>query len=73
MESETPQNDNRLVYLAFKSESVEPDSLWLSACAVCRNKTFTLLHDSEKKFPVLRCAACGQHLGRMGWAPERKA
>ena len=31
MESETPQNDNRLVYVAFKSESVEPDSLWLSA------------------------------------------
>lgn len=63
-------SDEKLVYLAFSSPKVQPDTITLGSCATCRNKTFTLLHDSEERAPMLRCAACGTHLGRMGWASE---
>lgn len=65
--------DDKVVFLAYSNATVRPDSIVLGSCATCRNKTFTLLHDDEQSFPTLRCAACGQHHGRIGWASEGRA
>lgn len=59
-------SDN-VIHLAFRSPHVEPDTMAFLACGHCRNKTFTLTEDRPNSFPLMRCAACGQHMGRMGW------
>lgn len=61
-------NDN-VVFLKY-SNPQDTDSEWLSfiVCKHCRNKTFTLMQDDEKGYPLLKCAACGSHLGKVGWA-----
>lgn len=38
------------------------------SCKYCKNKTYTMTYDKTDSFPLMRCAACGQHMGRMGWA-----
>lgn len=65
-------NDNvdKVVFLKYSSPSVQGDMMAFFACAHCRNKTYTLTEDIVGKFPLLRCAACGKHMGRMGWAPD---
>jgi hypothetical protein len=40
------------------------------SCRVCRNKTFTIVDDRPGDFSLMRCAACGHHIGRMGWVNE---
>ncbi len=65
--------DGKVVFLAFsnpKPAKERIDSIVLTGCAQCKNKTFTLVHDIPDYFPRLRCAACGQNMGRMGYAPE---
>jgi ribosomal protein S27E len=58
----------RVVYLAFRNENTTVgESLDFVACKHCRNKTYTLTHDSNE-FPLMKCAACGAHIGRIGWA-----
>jgi len=57
-----------VIHLAFRSPHAEPDTMAFIACKNCRNKTYTLIEDRVDDFPLLRCAACGQHMGRMGWA-----
>jgi len=59
-----------VVRLEFRSPHLEDDMLALSACKHCRNKTFTLSHEQVDNFPLMRCAACGCHIGRMGWARD---
>jgi hypothetical protein len=59
-----------VVFLRFKSPHTDEDMMDLSACSYCRNKTFTLTHDKMETFPLMRCAACGAHIGRMGWAHD---
>jgi hypothetical protein len=59
-----------VVELKFKSPHVVEDSMAFIACAECRNKTFTLVEDRLGEFPLMRCAACGNHIGRMGWAHD---
>jgi hypothetical protein len=61
---------DKVVFLKFRGPHVEDDMMALSACTHCRNKTFTLTHDKLDTFPLMRCAACGAHLGRMGWAHD---
>lgn len=61
------EDAGKVVFLAFKNPGLEPDMMTFFACKHCRNKTFTLTEDQPEYFPLLRCAACGQHLGRMGW------
>lgn len=56
-----------VIHLKFKSPHVEEDTMCLLACKVCRNKTYTLTYDQIDTFPLMRCAACGNHAGRMGW------
>jgi hypothetical protein len=60
-------SDN-IIHLAFKSPHVVDDTMAFFACVVCRNKTYTLTEDRPGDFPLMKCAACGQHMGRMGWA-----
>lgn len=36
------------------------------SCKVCKNKTFTITQ-MDQEFPLLRCAACGQHIDKIGW------
>lgn len=60
-----------VVFLDFtKPETTEPDVMAFIACKVCRNKTFTMTEDVVGYFSLVRCACCGAHLGRIGWAQE---
>lgn len=59
-----------VVFLAF-SNPKEPVENQVLACATCRNKTFTVNYGAPH-FPALRCAACGEHMGRIGWANEER-
>ncbi len=59
-----------VIHLAFTSPLVEADAMAFIACRACRNKTYTLTEDKVGDFPLMRCAACGCHIGRMGWAEK---
>lgn len=59
-----------LIHLSFRSPHVLPDQLAFLSCGSCRNKTFTMVEDRPGTFPLMRCAACGSHIGRMGWAHD---
>ena len=59
-----------LVHLAFKSPHMADDMLAFIACVHCRNKTFTLHEDRVGDYPLMKCAACGMHMGRMGYVHE---
>lgn len=59
-------SDN-VIHLAFKSPHVTDDTMAFLACKLCRNKTYTLIIDKPDYFPLMKCAACDQHMGRMGW------
>lgn len=59
-------NENNIVKLNFKGSSVQEEYVSFHACAVCKNKTYTLTCDGQD-YPLMKCAACGNHIGRMGW------
>ena len=60
---------NKVVFLAFKNPVETTDEgINFVACKHCRNKTYTLIDDAVEQFPMLKCAACGSHIGRIGWA-----
>ena len=59
-------SDN-VIHLKFQSPHTELGEMSMLACKVCRNKTYTLTFDTLDCFPIMRCAACGNHAGRMGW------
>jgi hypothetical protein len=59
-----------VVFLKFKSPHTEDDTMAFLSCVVCKNKTYTLTVDKVPGFPLMRCAARGQHMGRMGWADD---
>ena len=62
---------DKVVFLEFKKpETTQHDTMAFIACASCRNKTYTITEDKPDYFPLIRCAACGCHIGRMGWAPD---
>lgn len=60
----------KVIFLAFKSPAMQDDMMAFRACAHCRNKTFTITEDHVGGFPLMRCAACGSHMGRVGWADD---
>lgn len=62
-------SDN-VIHLKFKSPHVVEGHMCFLACVVCRNKTYTLTYDNANTMPLMRCAACGNHVGRMGWAHD---
>jgi len=62
-------NEN-VVHLAFTNPNlVKAEERAYLACRVCSNKTYLLLHFDDE-FPTMQCAACGQHMGKMGWASK---
>lgn len=61
---------DNVIRLEFKSPHVADDMMALLACRHCKNKTYTLTIDEIDSFPLMRCAACGRHIGRMGWAHD---
>lgn len=69
---------SNLIELKFRSPHVvDGESITFVCCGECRNKTFTLIEDHRSGFPLMKCAACGTAIGRMGWvhddAPEPPA
>lgn len=62
-------NDN-VVYLKFASPHTEEGYTSFMSCRLCHNKTFVFIHDRIDGFPLMKCAACDQHMGRMGWAHD---
>lgn len=61
---------DNLIHLKFRSPHVVDDTMAFLACGACKNKTYTLTFDRVEGFPLMRCAACGCHIGRMGWAHD---
>jgi hypothetical protein len=57
-----------VVFLKFRSPQQEDDTMAFLACRACRNKTYTHTVDQPDGWTLVRCAACGQHIGRIGWA-----
>lgn len=62
-------SDN-VVFLKFRSPHTEPDTMAFIGCKNCKNKTYTLVEDRVDSYPLMRCACCQQHMGRMGWAHD---
>ena len=58
-----------VVFLKFRGSEAEDDAMAFIACRHCRNKTYTLV-DQPGSFPLMRCAACQNHMGRIGWADD---
>ena len=61
---------DKVVFLAFKNERLEPDGPLFESCKVCRNKTFVLVSESEDSFAICQCAVCRNRIGRIGWAED---
>jgi hypothetical protein len=62
---------DNVVFLKFRSPHVEDaDTITFICCKNCRNKTYTLIEDKPGDFPLLKCGACGAHIGRMGWSHD---
>lgn len=59
---------DNVIRLAFRSPHVDEDTMSFLACGYCANKTYKLIYDRADEFPVMQCAVCGQHIGRVGWA-----
>ena len=58
-----------VVHLNFKSANTEEEHVSFTCCANCKNKTFTVTNDAIG-FPLMKCAACGAHIGLIGFANE---
>lgn len=63
--------DDNVIHLAFQSTELTLENITFSTCKNCKNKTFTVIYDGQD-FPRLTCAACGQHIGCIGWVGEYK-
>lgn len=63
---------DNVVHLKFRSPHMSDDEMAFIACRVCHNKTYVLM-DCPGDFPLMKCAACGQHMGRMGWSHDDEA
>lgn len=63
--------NEKVVFLAFTNpKKLEQDWCDALSCKVCRNKTYTLTWMGDEAFPLLRCAACGNHAGYWGFAGD---
>lgn len=58
----------KVVFLAFSNDKVESQGIDLITCKRCRNKTYLLVAKDAPEFHMLRCAACGDNIGAIGWA-----
>jgi len=60
----------KVIFLKFSNTEQIEDGMDFLACKHCRNKTFTHTYDRSGGFPLVKCAACGQHIGHVGWADD---
>lgn len=64
-------NEN-VVFLAYDNPNAPAKAFTeYVSCKHCQNKTYTIVMEGDERFPLVRCAACGCHIGRMGWAPTQ--
>lgn len=62
---------DKVVFLAHRNkETVEAFGPTQISCKLCHNRTWLIQADEEGKFPFVKCCACGQIAGRMGWAHD---
>jgi hypothetical protein len=63
--------NEKVVFLAFANpRKLELDARDFLACKACRNKTYLMIFQGEQSFPLLQCAACGNHAGYWGFAGD---
>lgn len=63
-------SDDKVVFLKFSNEKVEPEGPEYMACTLCRNKTFVMLYEDDSRFPICQCAVCRNRIGYVGWAEQ---
>lgn len=62
-------DDGKVVFLKFsRPEATSDEYVTFISCKHCKNKTFSLTNEANE-YPLLKCAACGAHIGRIGWTP----
>lgn len=61
---------DKVVFLAYSSDKVEAEGISVRACRRCMNKTFLMIDNGPEDWPMLRCAACGDNIGKVGWAHD---
>lgn len=59
-----------VVRLAFSNADSVVERHALIACRECHNKTFKLRYEGDARFPLLQCAACEAHIGKIGWVHD---
>lgn len=57
----------KVVFLAWSNTKVVVGGRDFLSCTPCKNKTYTIIWQGDEKFPLVQCAACGNHIGYMGW------
>ena len=58
----------KVIFLAYDNKNLREETVLLTGCSHCGNKTFLLRPDNEEDaYPVMSCAACGTQIGRIGW------
>lgn len=64
-----------LIHLKFNNQGLQSEFVCTTTCAHCKNKTFLLTRPdtNEETFMTLKCAACGSHIGRIGWVEDDDA
>lgn len=67
--SDEPGNSN-VIFLKFSTPEQVPEGITFACCKNCLNKTYTHIYDGGSEFPLVKCAACGAHIGRIGWVQE---
>ena len=61
-------SDN-VVFAEFRSKETVGEGFEFVACQNCRNKTFVLVYEGIDKRALMKCAACGNHIGHVGFLP----
>lgn len=51
------------------ADTTEADYITFISCKACRNKCYVLIEESrpDMLYPLVKCAACGAAIGRIGW------
>jgi hypothetical protein len=65
--------NDKVVFLEFRNRETVSERNEFVACKGCRNKTFVLVYEGAIASPLMKCSACGAHIGYVGWMPPEKA
>ena len=64
-------SENNLIFLAFSNNNLINNEISYLGCKNCGNKTYIFIA-RDKEFPLVKCACCGNVIGRIGWANEEE-